>query len=135
MRELTTFGDPEWALAQAITSVLSEQNVAVEPIAGVLPAGLPPVSVHVEGLGGETPHPGVSLVEVKVNVRAESEMDARNLASLTHAALELLDEEQVDGDAQIVGVTPRQYPYLNPDPRNPKLVRFSQGAQLTVKAI
>lgn len=132
---VTTFGDPEWALAEALANVLAGQDLPVEPIAGVLPAELSEVTVHVESLGGQVVNPGLLLAAVKIDCRAPLESEVLTVASMVDAALRVLDAEQIDGDALIVGVSPTNYFYANPDPRNPKFYRTSQSARLTVKAI
>ena len=130
-----TFGDYERALAEAIVEILASVGVEAEPVAGALPADLPDKTVQVVALGGPMENPGVGRPSVGVHCRALSEGDADLLGKATCGALSALDSSQIDGEhATIVGVTPQNLPYPNPDPRNENYFRVSQTATLIVKA-
>lgn len=131
---LFVFGDYELALSESIVEVLGSIDVEATGVAGALPADLTADTVQVTSLGGSKDNPGVLLPVVQVNAYAASEEGARLLGQQVEAALTVLDSQQIDTHATIVGIDPKNIPYPNHDPRNENLFRVSQTVGLTVKA-
>lgn len=131
---LLSFGEYDWALAKAISDTLAAHNVVAEPIAGDLPPVLPARSVQVELMGGDYANPGMGLALVRVTSRTESESSAIRLGNAVSSVLQILDDQQINTTATIVGISQMSLPYPSPDPRNPLFYVIRQTVQLTVKA-
>lgn len=132
--EAVVFGDVEWVLAQELATRCAALFGSVKPYATSTDKDLAGKSITVVRTGGISQDVAVAEPFLSVDVRAESEDEARELAEAASAYALTIGREGLDRDGVTVTDTwPRSLPYENFDPRNPLLHRVTFNMTAVVK--
>lgn len=131
--EVIVFPDVEDLLRVWLTAQLPALVPDVRVDAGRLPKTLPDKHVFVRRTGGVARDLVVDVPRVTFESRARTSTGAERLAAAVRALVGSLGRLGVLGDVPCYEVREISGPYLDPDPVNPGLHRYSASFELAVR--
>ena len=127
--ELITFPDVEDLVRGYLADTLS-----ISAYAGTTPTAFPAQSVAIVRTGGVARDLVTDLATISIDCRAKSsETVALGIARQVRAHLGAVEREGVIGTTPVYEVREISGPYLNPDPRNPAVHRYTVAFQVAVR--
>lgn len=132
---MVIFPDAEGELAAWLaSSIAAKLAQPVAGYAGTTPESWPTRSVSAVRIGGLTSDKFHDRARISFDFRhADSESKAERLSATGRAAALALPDTQVAGSLLVTDVIEVASPYLNPDPSNPLMHRYTAAFEFIVR--